>query len=235
MRKFQSDALTLDLPHSHSGCGPAQDRQACPIGICARGFRHPGQIFWRGIARFNRTSPNPSMPGNSSKRALPCADSLSWEDVQISSAAGELRLPGFYHASSCRSGLGAAHNNFFRNCCRWQLSLESPGRSTAKPDKSAAKPATARPRDQLEIRFRDDFIAGKGSCAVTGKLEDVSDFFRRHPLSARPSIAAGNHRVAPMAAIPKWDHASPTAAERFTDFHQAQLQAAGLNLFLEAR
>src|SRR5713226_7404712 len=65
---------------------------------------------------------------------------LSWEDVQISSAAGELRLPGFAKPLRVGPVLGAAHNNFFE-LLPLQLSLESSRKeATTKPDKAAATP-----------------------------------------------------------------------------------------------
>src|SRR5579859_1590454 len=95
---------------------------------------------------------------------------LSWQDVQISSASGELRLPDFARPLHIGPVLGAAHNNFLE-LLPVQVSLEPPRKEALlKPEKTSAKTSVATAAtDQLEVRFRDDFIAGKGSLRVTGK------------------------------------------------------------------
>jgi AsmA-like C-terminal region len=114
-----------------------------------------------------------------------------------------------------------------------QLSLESPRKEApAKPEKTSPKIAAA---DQLEFRFRDDFIAGKGSLRVNGKLDDAGDFFKAatafgQTLNRGWEITGG----ASGNVTREWDHG--VANGRWSGsltFAKAQLQAAGLNLPLK--
>jgi AsmA-like protein len=103
----------------------------------------------------------------------------------------------------------------------------------AKPEKSAPKTAAlSAVTDQLEFRFRDDFIAGKGSLRVTGRLDDANDFFKAaadfgRTLNPGWEITGGTSGMITR----EWDHG--IANSRWSgslSFTKAQLQAAGLNL-----
>jgi hypothetical protein len=233
-----ADTLTLDLPHSHFE-GAARLKTAgmsdWNLRIEDSGIQAQDLLAW-----YRAFQPDVSesldarqlFQASFALRGFP----LSWEDVQISSAAGELRLPGFAKPLRVGPVLGAAHNNFFE-LLPVQLSLESPRKEVAaKPDKLAAKTTVAAAStDQLEIRFRDDFIAGKGSLRVTGKLDDANGFFKAasafgHTLNRGWEITGGTAGNVSR----EWEHG--VANGRWSGsltFTKAQLQAAGLNLPLK--
>jgi len=104
----------------------------------------------------------------------------------------------------------------------------------AKPEKAPPK-TTAATTDQLEFRFRDDFIAGKGSLRVTGKLEDASDFFKAAAAFGRTLNRGWEITGGTAGSVTReWDHG--VANGRWSGsltFTRAQLQAAGLNLPLK--
>jgi len=239
----RADTLTLELPHSHFE-GAARLKTAgmsdWNLHIEDSGIQAQDLLAWYRAFQ-------PDVAESLDARQLFKASfalhgfPLSWEDVQISSAAGELRLPGYSKPLRIGPVFGAAHNNFFE-LLPVQLSLESPKKEfPAKPEKNAPKTTVvAAPADQLEFRFRDDFIAGKGSLRVTGKLDDASDFFKAAAAFGRTlnrgwEITGG----ASGSVTREWDHG--VAGGRWSGsltFSKAQLQAAGLNLplkFDEAR
>jgi len=233
-----ADSLTLDLPHSHfEGAARLKttgmsdwNLRIEDSGIQAQDLLAWYRAFQPDVAEA--LDAKQLFKASFSLRGFP----LSWEDVQISSAAGELRLPGYAKALHIGPVLGAAHNNFFE-LLPVQLSLESPRKEApTKPEKPAAKATIATvATDQLEFRFRDDFIAGKGSLRVTGKLDDASDFFKAaaafgQTLNRGWEIAGG----ASGNVTREWDHG--VANGRWSGsltFTKAQLQAAGLNLPLK--
>lgn len=232
-----ADTLTLDLPHSHFE-GAARLKTAgmsdWNLRIENSGIQAQDLLAW-----YRAFQPNVAesldarqlFKASFALRGFP----LSWEDVQISSAAGELRLPGFAKPLRVGPVLGAAHNNYFE-LLPVQLSVASTGKeAAAKADKPAAKTAAAPLIDQLEIRFRDDFIAGKGSLRVTGKLDEAGDFFKA--ASAFGQTLNRGWEITGSAAgnvSREWDHG--VANGRWSGsltFTRAQLQAAGLNLPLK--
>ena len=238
-----ADILTLDLPHSHfEGAARLKTTGMSDwnLRIENSGIQAQDLLAW-----YRAFQPNVAesldarqlFKASFALRGFP----LSWEDVQISSASGELRLPGFSKPLRVGPVLGAAHNNYFE-LLPVQLSVASTGKeAAAKPDKPAAKTIAAAPSiDQLEIRFRDDFIAGKGSLRVTGKLDEIGDFFKA--TSAFGQTLNHGWEITGGAAgnvSREWDHG--VANGRWSGsltFTRAQLQAAGLNLplkFEEAR
>ncbi|HEV2102448.1 MAG TPA: AsmA family protein [Candidatus Acidoferrum sp.] len=233
-----ADTLTLDLPHSHFE-GAARLKTAGmsdwnlrieDSSIQAQDLLAWYRAFQPGVAES--LDARQLFKASFALRGFP----LSWEDVQISSAAGELRLPGLSKPLRVGPVLGAAHNNFFE-LLPVQLSLASSGKEVAaKPDKSAAKTTTAAGSfDQLEIRFRDDFIAGKGSLRVTGKLDEAGDFFK--VASAFGQTLNRGWEISGGAAgnvIREWDHGAANGRwSGSLTFTKAQLQAAGLNLPLK--
>jgi len=130
--------------------------------------------------------------------------------------------------------LGAAHNNFFE-LLPVQFSLDTVHKpSPAKSEKTPAKSSVAAD-DQLELRFRDDFIAGKGSLRVTGKLDDADDFFKSAVAFGRTLNRGWELTGGTSGAVARdWDHG--VANGRWSGsltFTKAQLQAAGLNLPLK--
>jgi hypothetical protein len=233
----RADTLTLDLPHSHFE-GAARLKTAGmsdwnlrveDSGIQAQDLLAWYRAFQPDVAEA--LDARQLFKASFALRGFP----LSWEDVQISSAAGELRLPGYAKPLRVGTVLGAAHNNFFE-LLPVQLSLESPRKEApAKPEKTPPKIAVAVAMDQLEFRFRDDFIAGKGSLRVTGKLDDAGDFFKAaaafgQTLNRGWEITGGTSGNVTR----EWDHG--VANGRWSGsltFTKAQLQAAGLNLPLK--
>ena len=231
-----ADTLTLDLPHSHLA-GAARLKTAgmsdWSLRIVDSGIQAQDLLAW-----YRAFQPDVAegldarqlFKGSFALRGFP----LSWEDVQISGAAGELRLPGYARPLRIGPVLGAAHNNFFE-LLPVQLSLESPRKEApAKPDKAPVKTGAA-VADQLEFRFRDDFIAGKGSLRVTGKLDDASDFFKTAAAFGRTLNRGWEISGGTSGSITReWDHG--VANGRWSGsltFTRAQLQAAGLNLPLK--
>ena len=233
----RADTLTLDLPHSHFE-GAARLKTAGmsdwnlrieDSGIQAQDLLAWYRAFQPDVAEA--LDARQLFKASFALRGFP----LSWEDVQISSAAGELRLPGYANPLRIGTVLGAAHNNFFE-LLPVQLSLESPRKEApAKPEKTPPKTIVAAATDQLEFRFRDDFIAGKGSLRVAGKLDDATDFFKAAAafgqiLNRGWEITGGTSGNVTR----EWDHG--VANGRWSGsltFNKAQLQAAGLNLPLK--
>jgi uncharacterized protein involved in outer membrane biogenesis len=232
----RADSLTLDLPHSHF-VGAAKlkttgmsdwNLRVEDSGIQAQDLLAWYRAFQPDVAEGLEA--RQLFKASFALRGFP----LSWEDVQISSASGELRLPGF--SSPLRVGpvLGAAHNNFFE-LLPVQISLESAKKeSAAKPEKLPAKIVVA-PAGQLEVRLRDDFIDGKGSLRVTGKLDDANDFFKAaaafgQTLNRGWEITGGTAG----SVAREWEHGAANGRwSGSLTFTKAQLQAAGLNLPLK--
>jgi hypothetical protein len=233
-----ADTLTLDLPHSHFE-GVARLKTAgmsdWNLRIEDSGIQAQDLLAWYRAFQpevAEALDARQLFKASFALRGFP----LSWEDAQISSAAGELSLPGYAKPLRIGPVLGAAHNNFFE-LLPVQLSLESPKKETpAKPEKMPAKATVAAAAaDQLEFRFRDDFIAGKGSLRVTGKLEDATDFFKAAAAFGR-TLNRGWEITGGTAGnvAREWDHG--VANGRWSGsltFTKAQLEAAGLNLPLK--
>jgi len=233
-----ADTLTLDLPHSHFE-GKARLKTAGmsdwnlhieDSGIQAQDLLAWYRAFQPDVAET--VDAKQLFRASFALRGFP----LSWEDVQISSPSGELRLPGYAKPLRIGPVLGAAHNNFFE-LLPVQLTLETPKKEApAKPEKNAPKTAIAgASTDQLEFRFRDDFLAGKGSLRVTGKLDDAGDFFKATTAFGRTlnhgwEIAGGTSGTVTR----EWDHGVANGHwSGSLTFTKAQLQAAGLNLPLK--
>jgi len=231
-----ADTLTLDLPHSHFE-GAARLKTAgmsdWNLRVENSGIQAQDLLAWYRAFQ-------PDVAENLDARQLFKASfalrgfPLSWEDVQISSAAGELRLPGYAKPLRIGPVLGAAHNNFFE-LLPVQLSFESGKKEAlAKPEKASPKTAAAT-ADQLEFRFRDDFIAGKGSLRINGKLEDANDFFKVAAAFGRTINRGWEITGGTAGSVTReWDHG--VANGRWSGsltFTRAQLQAAGLNLPLK--
>jgi AsmA-like protein len=233
-----ADTLTLDLPHSHFE-GSARLKTA---GMSEWNLRvEDSGIQAQDLLAWYRAFQPDVAEGLEARQLFKVSFALrgfplSWEDVQVSSAAGELRLPGYAKPLRIGPVLGAAHNNFFE-LLPVQLSLESPRKETpTKPDKTAPKTAVAATTaDQLEFRFRDDFIAGKGSLRVTGKLDDANDFFKVAAAFGRTLNRGWEITGGTAGSVARdWDHG--VANGRWSGsltFTKAQLQAAGLNLPLK--
>ena len=231
-----ADSLTLELPHSHFE-GAARLKTA---GMSDWNLRiEDSGIQAQDLLAWYRAFQPDVAEGLDAKQLFKASFALrgfplSWEDVQISSAAGELRLPGYAKPLRIGPVLGAAHNNFFE-LLPVQLSLESPKKeANVKAEKTPPKTAPAA-IDQLEFRFRDDFIAGKGSLRVTGKLDDVSDFFKAAAAFGRTLNRGWEITGGTAGNVTRdWDHG--VANGRWSGsltFTKAQLQAAGLNLPLK--
>jgi hypothetical protein len=233
-----ADTLTLDLPHSHfEGAASLKTAGMSDWNLRVENSGIQAQDLLAWYRAFQ-----PDVAENLDARQLFKASfalrgfPLSWEDVQISSAAGELRLPGYAKPLRIGPVLGAAHNNFFE-LLPVQLSFESGKKEApARPEKNAPKTTVAATAtDQLEFRFRDDFIAGKGSLRVTGKLEDASDFFKAAAAFGRTLNRGWEITGGTAGSVTReWDHG--VANSRWSGsltFTRAQLQAAGLNLPLK--
>jgi hypothetical protein len=232
-----ADTLSLDFPHSHFE-GTARLKTAGmsdwnlrveDSGIQAQDLLAWYRAFQPDVAES--LDARQLFKASFALRGFP----LSWEDVQVSSAAGELRLPGYAKPLRIGPALGAAHNNFFE-LLPVQLALESPKKEApTKPEKNLPKTSVAAATDQLEFRFRDDFIAGKGSLRVTGKLEDANDFFKAAAAFGRTLNRGWEITGGTAGSVTReWDHG--VANGRWSgslSFTKAQLEAAGLNLPLK--
>jgi hypothetical protein len=233
-----ADTLTLDLPHSHFE-GAARLKTAgmsdWNLRIQDSGIQAEDLLAWYRAFQpdvAESLDARQLFKASFALRGFP----LSWEDVQITSAAGELRLPGYANPLHIGPVLGAAHNNYFE-LLPVQLTVEPPKKDVSpKPEKSPAKTTLAAPpADQLEFRFRDDFIAGKGSLRVTGKLDDASDFFKAAAAFGRTLNRGWEITGGTSGSVTReWDHGVANGRWSGTlTFTKAQLQAAGLNLPLK--
>jgi len=162
---------------------------------------------------------------------------LFWEDAQISSDGGELRLPGFskpLRVSALQSG---AQNNFFE-LRPVQLTLQGVAKETAavKAEKTAAKTGpVSGGANQFELRFRDDFAAGKGSLHFSGKMEDAADFFKAAAAFGKTLNRGWELSGGASAFVTRdWDHGVRNGRwSGSLTLAKAQLQVAGLNLPLK--
>ena len=232
----RADSLTLDLPHSHfEGAARLQTAGMSDWNLRVEDSRVQAQDLLAWYRAFQpdvaeRLEARQLFKASFALRGFP----LSWEDVQIASAPGELRLPGYSNPIRIGPVLGAAHNNFFE-LLPVQLSLESPKKeSGAKSEKTPAKTGVAS-AGQLEVRLRDDFIDGRGSLRVTGKLDDAGDFFKA-AASFGQTLNRGWEVTGGTAGsvTREWEHG--VANGRWSGsltFTKAQLQAAGMNLPLK--
>jgi hypothetical protein len=230
--------LTVDLPHSHFE-GTARLKTAgmsdWNLRIQDSGIQAQDLLAWYRAFQpdvAETLDAEQLFRASFALRGFP----LSWEDVQISSAAGELRLPGYAKPLRIGPVLGAAHNNFFE-LLPVQLTLEIPGSDLpAKPEKNAAKTSVATASgNQLEFRFRDDFLAGKGSLRLTGRLDDAGDFLKAAAAFGRTLNHGWEITGGTAGNVSReWEHG--VANGRWSgslSFTKAQLQAAGLNLPLK--
>jgi hypothetical protein len=230
--------LTVDLPHSHFE-GTATLKTAgmsdWNLRIQDSGIQAQDLLAWYRAFQPDvdeTLDAKQLFKASFALRGFP----LSWEDVQISSAAGELRLPGYAKPLRIGPVLGAAHNNFFE-LLPVRLTLEIPGSDLPeKPEKNAAKTSVATASaNQLEFRFRDDFLAGKGSLRLTGKLDDAGDFFKAAAAFGRTLNHGWEITGGTAGNVSReWEHG--VANGRWSGsltFTKAQLQAAGLNLPLK--
>jgi uncharacterized protein involved in outer membrane biogenesis len=158
---------------------------------------------------------------------------LFWEDAQISSDGGEIRLPGFAKPLRIGAVQGGARSNVFE-LRPVQLTLPAATKDTlVKAEKAAAKGASiSSSAGQFELRFRDDFAAGKGSLHFSGKLEDAADFFKAAAAFGKELNHGWELTGGSSGFVARdWDHG--VANGRWNGsltFARAQLQVAGLNL-----
>ena len=229
----RADSLTLDLPHSHFE-GLARLKTA---GMSEWNLRVENSgIQAQDLLAWYRAFQPDVAEGLEARQLFKASFALrgfplNWEDVQISSVSGELHLPGSPRPLRIGPVLGAAHNNFFE-LLPVQLTLESPRKeNSARPEKTPLKTGVGS-TGQLEVRLRDDFIDGKGSLRVTGKLDDAGDFFKAAAAFGQTLNRGWEITGGTAGSITReWEHG--VANGRWSGsltFSKAQLQAAGLNL-----
>src|SRR5208337_3815810 len=233
----RADTLTLDLPHSHFAGAAALKTAGMSewnlrvenAGIAARDLLAWYRAFQPDVAET--VSVKQFFKARFALRGFP----LSWEDAQVSGDGGELALPGFAKPLRIGQVLGAAHNNFFE-LLPVQLTFE-PARKElpSKPEKTPAKLAAVVATDQLELQFRDDFAAGKGSLRISGKLDDAGDLFKSAAAFGKILNRGWELTGGTSGSVAReWEHG--VANGRWSGsltFSKAQLQAAGLNLPLK--
>jgi len=232
----RAESLTLDLPHSHFE-GLARLKTA---GMSDWNLRVENSgIQAQDLLAWYRAFQPDVAEGLEARQLFKASFALrgfplSWEDVHISSPSGELRLPGYPKPVRIGPVLGAAHNNFFE-LLPVQLTLESPRKEVSPElEKTPLKTGVAS-TGQLEVRLRDDFIDGKGSLRVTGKLDDAGDFFKAaaalgQTLNRGWEITGGTAG----SVTREWEHGAANGRwSGALTFSKAKLQAAGLNLPLK--
>ena len=163
---------------------------------------------------------------------------LAWEDAQISSDGGEIRLPGF--ANPVRIGAvqgGTSHNKFQLLPVRISIdAVEKEALSTAKFAKP--KPAidnTPPPQNQIEIRYLQDFSTHNHTLTIAGRMTDVADLLKAASDFGRTLNAGWELQGGASGNFERdWDAA--IGVDRWSGsfaLSKAQLQAAGLNLPLQ--
>jgi len=219
-----ADSLTLDLPHSHSKARPGSRPPECPIGICAS--RIPAsrrRICWRGTGAFQPDVAEALDAKQLLKRVFPCAISVVLGRCPNLQRRGRTSLARLRKTPSHRPGVRRGPQQFLRIAASSTLHRISQKEALTKPEKPAAKLTVATAAsDQLEFRFRDDFIAGKGSLRVTGKLDDASDFFKAaaalgQTLNRGWEIAGGASEMSPAngtTASPMGAGAGPSRSQK---------------------
>ncbi len=163
---------------------------------------------------------------------------LAWEDAEISSDGGEIRIPGF--ANPVRIGPvqgSTSHNKFLLLPVRVSLDgLEKAPPSMAKP--ARAKPAVdiaLQPQNQLELRYLQDFSTHNQSLAIAGRMADVAELFKTTSTLGRTLNAGWELSGGASGAFERNWNTKSAWAHWNANFllSKAQLQAAGLNLPLQ--
>ncbi len=234
----RAETVTLDLPQSHFE-GTASLKTA---GMSDWNLRvEDAGIQAQDLLAWYRAFQPDVAEGVAAKQFFKARFALRgmpvyWEDAQISSDGGELSLPGSAKPLRVGAVQGGVQNDFFE-LRPVQLTLQAaPKEVPAKTEKSVGKSgAVSSNAGQFELRFHDDFAAGKGSLHFSGKMEDVADFFKGatafgKTLNRGWELTGGTSGVVTR----DWDHAIGNGRwSGSLAFAKAQLQVAGLNLPLK--
>ena len=235
-----AEAATLDLPHSHFAGSAALQTAVMSewnirvqnAGVSAQDILAWYRAFQPDVAES--VSATQFFTGRFALRGRP----LLWQDAELSSAGGELRLPGF--ASPIRIGpvQGSTSKERFQ-----LLPVHLFFDGAAKPSPSTSKAARNRPQpqdaasvqDQLEFRLFEDFVSHHRSFALSGKMSDVAYVFKAASAFGRTlnhgwELSGGASGEVDRA----WNAETRNAQWNATlNLSKAQLQAAGLNLPLQ--
>ena len=163
---------------------------------------------------------------------------LVWEDAEISSDGGEIRLPGF--ANPVRIGMvqgSTSHGKFQLLPVRIFLDgIEKEPTATAKS--AQAKPTSSnllQSQNQLEVRYLQDFSTHNRTWTIAGRMTDVADVFKAASALGRTLNAGWELKGGASGNFERnWDPVTGVARWSGTlSLAKAQLQAAGLNLPLQ--
>jgi len=155
---------------------------------------------------------------------------LTWEDAEISSNGGEFRLPGFAKPVHIAPVQGTARNDVFE-LRPVQFSLDSTSNEGSPKSGKPTRSGTG----QFELRFHDDFAAGKGSFHFSGRMDDAADFFKAAKAFGKTWNRGWELTGQTSGSVARdWDHG--VANGRWSSslaFSKVRLQVAGLNLPLK--
>ena len=157
---------------------------------------------------------------------------LQWEEGQLASEGGIVRVPGLKDAIRVGAMRCALRGNTFQvEPVRLSLNPSKAETSTAaKAEKTATKPRET--QNWAELRLLHDVLSKHGSIRVDGHL-DQPDIFFKAALAIGKTVNHGWELTGGVSSAMEWDwHGGILRNGRWNGslhFTKAELQAAGLN------
>ena len=236
----RAETASLDLPHSHLE-GAASLKTAgmseWNIRVKDAGVEAQDLLAWYRAFQpdvAEAVSARQSFKARFALHGRP----FTWEDAEISSDAGELRLPGFAKALRIGPVQGATTKNKFQ-LLPVHIFLDGTEKEAALVAKSAKPKAGVEgpsfSQNELELRYVQDFSTASHTLSITGRLSDVASLFKAtsalgKTLNAGWELTGGASGSFERTWSALGENARWTGAATLT---KAQLQAAGLNLPLQ--
>jgi len=163
---------------------------------------------------------------------------LTWEDAQITSDGGELRLPGFSMAVHIGPVQASTAKNRFQ-LLPLRIFLDGVEREAVPAAKTAkAKAGVETPlflQSELELRYLQDFSTSSHMLSITGRMTDVAYLFKAASALGKTLNLGWELTGAASGSFERtWSKSAENAPWTGTaTLTKAQLQAAGLNLPLQ--
>jgi len=236
--EVRMEELSMDLPQSNChGAGQFETKtnSAWSLQLTSAAIEGADILSWYrafqpGVAE------GVSVQQSFSGRGTVLGGPLRWEDGELSSEGGTLRIPGF--AESLRVGVvrGGVRGNVF---AIEPVRITLPGPKSeptiaARTDKPQAKPRDT--RDWAEFRFLHDASSNGGLIHMDGHLEQVDSFFKT-ALAFGKTVNHGWELNGGVGGDLDWKWEKGLFRNgRWNgaiNFSRAELQAAGLNQPIE--
>ncbi len=233
-REARAEEMSVDLPHSNirgtgqfgttadSSWSAKIDSAAIEAGDALAWYRafHPDVAEGLAVDQF--------FTGKGVVSGWP----LRWEEGQLSSEGGKVRVPGLADAIRVAAVHGELHGNIFQ-IEPVRLSLSSPkgeAGSAGKTEKGSAKPRDA--QNWAEIRLLHDLSTARGLVHVDGQV-DQADIFFKTALAIGKTLNHGWELGGGVSSAIDWNWRDGIFRSGrwngYVHFVKAELQAAGLN------